>query len=53
MTNPIPGFKTVKQATENADVLNYGPPTISQIQQIEELMHPEGAASSMAIVVLN
>jgi len=47
ITIPIPGFKTVKQATENADALNYGPLTISQMRQIEELMHPEKEVAGM------
>lgn len=41
-TIPIPGFKTVKQATENANALNFGPFSINQMKEIEELLHPHG-----------
>ncbi len=46
-TIPIPGFKTVKQASENADALYYGPLTISQMEEIEELLHPHGEVAGV------
>lgn len=36
-TIPIPGFKTVKQAIENANALNFGPLSSDQMQEIERL----------------
>jgi len=47
ITIPIPGFKTVKQASENADALYYGPLTISQMEEIEELLHPLGEVAGV------
>ena len=37
-TIPIPGFKNVKQATENAKAMEFGPLTPKQFQQVEEIM---------------
>jgi aryl-alcohol dehydrogenase-like predicted oxidoreductase len=38
MTLPIPGFRTVKQVTENAKALEFGPLAQEQMQQIQQLM---------------
>ncbi|KRF03353.1 aldo/keto reductase [Paenibacillus sp. Soil766] len=38
MTLPIPGFRTVKQVTENAKALDFGPLTQTQLQQIQQLL---------------
>ncbi|GAB4577615.1 MAG: aldo/keto reductase [Anaerolineales bacterium] len=35
---PIPGFKTVQQATENAKAMNFGPLTAAQMRQIDEII---------------
>jgi aryl-alcohol dehydrogenase-like predicted oxidoreductase len=40
-TIPIPGFKDVNQATENAGALAHGPLTRQQMAQIEELLERE------------
>lgn len=37
---PIPGFKTVKQAEENARAMELGPLDAAQMAQIEELLAP-------------
>jgi aryl-alcohol dehydrogenase-like predicted oxidoreductase len=37
-TIPIPGFKNIKQATENARAMEYGPLTDEQFRQVEEIM---------------
>ena len=37
-TIPIPGFKNVKQATENAKAMEFGPLTGEQFQQVEEIL---------------
>jgi aryl-alcohol dehydrogenase-like predicted oxidoreductase len=37
-TLPIPGFKNVKQATENAGAMTFGPLTAAQMQEIETLL---------------
>jgi len=37
-TIPIPGFKSVKQAEENARALEYGPLTPAQMSQIAEIL---------------
>lgn len=37
-TIPIPGIRTVKQAEENADAMQFGPLTAEQMQQIDELL---------------
>jgi aryl-alcohol dehydrogenase-like predicted oxidoreductase len=37
-TIPIPGFKNVKQATENAGALAFGPLTPDQMQEIDRLL---------------
>ncbi|MDQ0897678.1 MULTISPECIES: aldo/keto reductase [unclassified Paenibacillus] len=37
-TLPIPGFRKVKQVTENAKALEFGPLTQTQVQQIQQLM---------------
>ena len=47
ITIPIPGFKTVKQASENADALDYGPLTIHQMEEIDELLHPHGEVAGV------
>ncbi len=46
---PIPGFKTVRQAEENAAALRHGPLSQAQMRQIEQVLgragaHPAGAA---------
>jgi aryl-alcohol dehydrogenase-like predicted oxidoreductase len=35
---PIPGFKSVKQVTENAGALQFGPLTESQVKEIQEIV---------------
>ncbi len=35
---PIPGFKTVQQATENAQAMAFGPLTPDQMRQIDEIL---------------
>jgi aryl-alcohol dehydrogenase-like predicted oxidoreductase len=35
---PIPGFKSVKQVTENAGAMQFGPLTESQIKEIQEIV---------------
>ncbi len=35
---PIPGFKSVKQAEENAGAIAFGPLTLAQMEQIEALL---------------
>ncbi len=35
---PIPGFKTVQQATENAQAMAFGPLTPDQMHQIDEIL---------------
>jgi aryl-alcohol dehydrogenase-like predicted oxidoreductase len=35
---PIPGFKTVQQATENAKAMTFGPLTADQMRQIDEII---------------
>lgn len=47
ITIPIPGFKTVKQVIENAKALDFGPLTISQMSEIEELMHSKGEVAGL------
>lgn len=37
-TLPIPGFRTVAQASENAKALQFGPLTASQMQQIDSIV---------------
>lgn len=37
-TIPIPGFKNVKQVTENAKAIEFGPLSPEQFQQVEEIM---------------
>jgi len=37
-TIPIPGFKNVQQATENAKAMEFGPLTAEQFRQVEEIM---------------
>ncbi|WP_429312838.1 aldo/keto reductase [Paenibacillus mucilaginosus] len=44
-TIPIPGFRTVKQVTENAGALEHGPLTSEQVAQMEKLM-TRGAAAA-------
>ncbi|MBN1267206.1 MAG: aldo/keto reductase [Anaerolineales bacterium] len=41
-TVPIPGFKTAVQVAENAGVLQYGPLTGEEMEQIEELLADAG-----------
>ncbi len=40
-TIPIPGFRTVKQVTENAGAMQFGPLTIEQMQEIEKILERE------------
>jgi aryl-alcohol dehydrogenase-like predicted oxidoreductase len=35
---PIPGFKSVKQVTENADAMQFGPLTESQVKEIQTIV---------------
>jgi aryl-alcohol dehydrogenase-like predicted oxidoreductase len=35
---PIPGFKSVKQVTENAEAMQYGPLTETQVKEIQEIV---------------
>jgi len=35
---PIPGFKSVKQVTENAGAMQYGPLTQSQVKEIQTIV---------------
>jgi aryl-alcohol dehydrogenase-like predicted oxidoreductase len=46
-TIPIPGFKTVAQAEENAQAMEFGPLTPQQMKEIDRLLgrEPAGAAS--------
>jgi aryl-alcohol dehydrogenase-like predicted oxidoreductase len=37
-TIPIPGFKTVKQIEENCEALKFGPLTIHQFREIEQIL---------------
>jgi len=37
-TIPIPGFKNVKQATENARAMDFGPLTKNQMEEIDKLL---------------
>lgn len=39
-TIPIPGFKNVKQAAENAKAMEFGPLTPEQLTELEELISP-------------
>jgi len=39
-TIPIPGFKNVKQVTENAKAMEFGPLTRSQMNEIESILQP-------------
>ena len=39
-TIPIPGFKNVKQVTENAKAMEFGPLTQSQMNEIESILNP-------------
>ncbi len=38
-TVPIPGIRTVKQAVENAQAMQFGPLTAEQMRQIDDLLH--------------
>ena len=38
ITIPTPGMRTVKQAEENARAMSFGPLSISQLAQVEEIM---------------
>jgi aryl-alcohol dehydrogenase-like predicted oxidoreductase len=42
-TIPIPGFKTVRQAAENAQAMHFGPLTPAQVQEIEALLAEQDA----------
>lgn len=44
-TLPIPGFKNVKQATENAGAMAFGALNEAQMQQIEDIMERTSIAS--------
>jgi aryl-alcohol dehydrogenase-like predicted oxidoreductase len=35
---PIPGFKSVKQVTENAGALQFGPLTESQVKEVQAIV---------------
>jgi diketogulonate reductase-like aldo/keto reductase len=37
-TIPIPGFKNVKQATENARAMEFGPMTETQMEEIDAIL---------------
>jgi aryl-alcohol dehydrogenase-like predicted oxidoreductase len=39
-TIPIPGFKNVKQATENAKAMEFGPLTQNQMDKIDSILNP-------------
>lgn len=41
-TIPIPGFKNVKQVTENAKAMEFGPLTQAQIDVIDSILNPIG-----------
>jgi aryl-alcohol dehydrogenase-like predicted oxidoreductase len=45
-TIPIPGFKTVAQAEENARAMELGPLSASQLEEIDRLLEREPASSS-------
>lgn len=45
LTLPIPGFRTVKQVTENAKAMEFGPLTKAQMEQVEQLLTGAGSAS--------
>lgn len=40
-TLPIPGFKTVQQATENAKAMTFGALTVEQMQEIDDILERE------------
>jgi aryl-alcohol dehydrogenase-like predicted oxidoreductase len=40
-TIPIPGFKNVKQAEENAKAMEFGPLTEEQMAEIDNLLKKE------------
>ena len=40
-TSPIPGFKSVRQAEENAGAMAFGPLTPEQMAQIEDLLRKD------------
>jgi aryl-alcohol dehydrogenase-like predicted oxidoreductase len=42
---PIPGFKSVKQVTENAGALQYGPLTESQVKTVQAIVAKYGFKS--------
>lgn len=41
VTIPIPGFKGIQQAEENARAMDFGPLTADQMTEIERLLHSE------------
>ncbi|MDQ0060486.1 aldo/keto reductase [Paenibacillus harenae] len=38
VTIPIPGFRTVKHVTENAKAMSFGPLTVAEMRQIDQLL---------------
>ena len=40
-TIPIPGFKNVKQATENAKAMEFGPLTEAQMAQVKAILQTD------------
>jgi aryl-alcohol dehydrogenase-like predicted oxidoreductase len=44
-TIPIPGFKTIQQAEDNAHAMEFGPLTADQMREIDVLLNREPAAS--------
>jgi aryl-alcohol dehydrogenase-like predicted oxidoreductase len=43
VTIPIPGFRTVAQAEENAHAMSFGPLSDQQLREIEALLHRQAA----------
>jgi aryl-alcohol dehydrogenase-like predicted oxidoreductase len=39
---PIPGFKTVAQAEENAGAMAFGPLSDQQMREVDALLHGQG-----------
>jgi aryl-alcohol dehydrogenase-like predicted oxidoreductase len=46
-TIPIPGFKSIRQVTENASALELGPLTSDEFRQVEEILGRAEAASAL------
>ncbi|MBE7157483.1 MAG: aldo/keto reductase [Rhodospirillales bacterium] len=44
VTVPIPGFRTVAQASENAEALTFGPLTEAQVNEVRALLSLDGEA---------